>query len=798
MLRNYLTIAMRNLIKHKLYTVINISGLAVGIAFCVLTFLFVKNEWTYDTFHEGADHIYRIYGIGKSPGEGETPGATAPDPLALTLRGDFPDLPVVRLTQRDAWVVVDGKPFKETVHYTDQAFFDVFTFPLSQGDSETLLNDPSSVVVTERIAEKYFGGENPIGRILSIDEAHDFIVMGVLEAIPPNSSIQFDILASVLRQDQIDPDHQKRWWSSGTFTYVRCSGAFPPEKLESHLSTIREKHFPDFLKDRTRLAVQPLTSIHLNAQTRNEMVAGRAPVDLYILSAIALSVLLIACFNFMNLSTARYAERAREIGMRKVLGARRIQVVRQFLGEALFLSFFSLCFAIALVELFLPHFCALVGKELVLDYGNNALVILGLLGFGVLVGFLSGLYPAFYLSADQPVVAIKGQSRSGRGGMQSRQVLVIAQFGVSIALIVSELVVIQQVQYMKNQDLGFNPEQVVAIPIQVDDRDGPLPRIAAFLNAIRAEKTSGISAVCLTENLPGLHYSNKFGVTAEAFPEGTSLEMVVTSMDEHTLETYEMDLVDGRNFSAEFRTDRSQAVLLNETAVARLGWQPAVGKKIKYVHGDGPFTVIGVVKDSHFKTLQSEIEPVVYRYTSNKYRIGYLSARIRPEHTREALALLKEKWQTIVQSQPFEYSFVDDVFDRNYRTEEETQKVIGVFSLVAIFLACLGLFGLVAYAAQQRTKEIGVRKVLGASVSDIFLLLSGDFMKLVLIANLIAWPIAYYALSNWLEHFAYRIDLGPGTLTSGSVLVLLIALLTTSYQAIRAALADPVDALRYE
>jgi len=800
MFKNYLKIAVRNLFRHKVYSLINISGLAVGIASSILIYLYVHNEMTYDTFHRNADQIYRVYRIEKSPGGGEAYSATTPNPLPRTLRNDYPDLAhVVSFFGTEFPVTSNGKTFKERGLCTDPTVFEMFTFPFLRGNPETALENVNSIVITEDLAEKFFGDTDPIGKTLTIFGKYDFIITGVLKRIPENSSIKFGMLISEKILKYIMPDFGKYWYSSGNYTYVQFSEKFTPTELENQLPFIIEKYVPDWLKDRMALGLQPLTSIHLDSRMVGEMVPPNSAVYLYILLAIAFSVLLIACINFMNLSTARYTERSKEVGMRKVLGAQRIQLIKQFLGESILLSFLALIMGIALAELFLPEFNALAGKKLALNYHENVLSLFGLLGFGLFVGIFSGFYPALFLSVHKPIDVLKGQRKVGSGNINFRRVLVISQFSISILLIICELVITQQLRYMKNHELGFNPENVVVIPINTRELTDPLRKIEAYVNAIHARKESmGILSTAISENVPGYYFQNTFGIIPENWEGQGSLEMVVTSIDEKFLETYQMQLVEGRNFSREFSTDKNDAVLLNETAVKIMGWDTALGKHFKYVHGDGPFTVIGVVKDIHFKSLQNAIEPLIYRFATEKYQMGFLSVRIRPENITEALEFLKEQWQYIVSDVPFEYFFLTDKFAQSYQEEEKVVEIIGISSLLAILLACLGLLGLVALIVTQRTKEIGIRKVLGASVTNIVLLVSKQFVKLVLLANIIAWPIAYFVMKDWLQDYPYRINVGVGFFLLGGVLALLIALLAVSFQAIKAALANPVDALRYE
>lgn len=800
MLRNYLTVAIRNLLRQKVYSFINVFGLAIGIAFCILTFMYLRNELTFDTFHKQATQIYRIHEIVRSPASGERYFARAPNPLAAALKNDYPDLVAVGLSDRESWITIGEKSFKENVFFAEPDFFEVFSFPFEKGAPGTALSHMHSIVLTEDMAQKYFENEDPMGKVLTLDNQYDLVVTGILQRIPENSSIDFGLLVPSSLRSQIDPEFAQRWWEAGTYTYIRCSETFTGSQLEAQLPYIYEKYIPDFMKDRVRLAIQPLTDIHLDGRTTGEMVPGNSPVYLHILIAITLSVLLIACFNFTNLSTARYTERTREIGVRKVLGAQRLQLIKQFLGEAVFLSVLGLFLGMVLVELALPAFNNLVDRELAIDYQENILMLPSILGFGLLVGILAGSYPAFFLSAYHPVEAIREQKATSRGNAGLRRILVVLQFAISSLLIVCELVIVEQVRFMKNQDLGFDPDHVIAVPTGTFDMpDDQFPRIGAYVQAIQTGKEqAGIVSCSVSENVPGSYFHNRFGIVPEGLTREESMEMIVTSIDERFLDTYEIPLAEGRNFSPEFGTDRSQAVLLNETAVNKMGWPSAVGKEIKYVHGGGPLQVIGVVADIHFKSLREKIEPLVFRYADGKYESRHISVRVRPGYTQAALRFLGEKWQEIMPDSPFEYTFVEDGFDESYQSEEHTTRIIGSFSFLSIFLSCFGLFGLAALSVRQRTKEIGIRKVLGASVSNIVLLLSKEICWLVVMANVIVWPVAYFVMQRWLQEFPYRIDMTPGIFALGGIAALLIAWLTVSYQAIKTALANPVDALRYE
>ncbi|MBI2506011.1 MAG: ABC transporter permease [Candidatus Latescibacteria bacterium] len=800
MFKNYLTVAARSLLRNRLYSSISVISLAVGMAFCILTFLYLRNEWTFDTFHKHADQLYRIHEIERSPAGGEEYWARSPNPLATALKNDYPGLLVTSLDDRESWIRSTGQALKETVYFADEEFFELFQFSFSKGNPGTALKEVYSAVLTEELAEKYFGSEDPLGKVMELDNRYPLTVTGVLKSLPENSSIKFGILAPASLHHLLNPESAEHWWEGGTFTYVRCSPDLSPQELAVQLPLIEQKYFPEYMRNRISLHLQPLLQAHLDTRTTGEMVPGVSPTYLNILALISFSVLMISCFNFTNLSTACFAARTKEIGVRKTLGAQRSQLVGQFLGETVLLSLLTLFLGVALVELALPAFDRLIGRALELHCWDAPLALAGLLGFGGFVGVCAGAYPAFFLSAYQPAKAVRGLKAAPAKKSGLRRGLIVAQFAISSLLIVCEIVVIRQVRYMKTKDLGFHVDQVVAIPTGTARLpDEHAPRIDTYLQAIEsAGEGAGIAACAISEEIPGLSFHNTFGVIPEGKTREEALEMVVTSIDGRFLDTYGMHLMEGRTFSPAFGTDPSYAVLLNETAARQIGWPSPMGRSLTYVHDAEPLQIIGVVADIHFKSLQHRIEPVVYRFAGDKYRRAYISVRIHPGQTQNALHFLETKWKELLPDRPFEYSFVADGFAESYRAEEQTTEIIGDFSLVAIGLACFGLFGLSALSATQRTKEIGIRKVLGASGPSIVMLLSKEFTYLVLIANMVAWPLAWYVMHRWLENFAYRIELEPGIFVLGGVLVLVIAWLTVSYQAISAARANPVEALRYE
>jgi putative ABC transport system permease protein len=794
MFKNYLTVALRNLLRHKTYSAINILGLSVGMAFCILIYLFVSYEMSYDSFHADAESIYRIYSLQKLPSGEVMLSARSPIPLGETLKNDYPELDVVRVLPMQSRVGDVERSLPVNMLYADPGFLRMFTFPLVAGDAATALDDPKSAVISRKLAENYFGGDDPLGKSITINNEYELTVTGVLEKLPERSTIKFDLLLPLARLGQSNSGDGREWAWMMRMTYVKCTDGVTARQLEKELPYFREKHLPNDMKKMLDFRLQPLRSIHLEPKMVNEMVPAISPVYLYVLAVIAVSILLIACFNFMNLSTARYSERVKEIAVRKVLGANRFQLVRQFLGEAVLISLLAMLCSLALAELFLPVFNGLVGKNLVLDYRPGTMLFLAIPGFAMMVGVFAGSYPAFILSSFAPVQGL-GRVSGNRGrSTVFRQSLVVLQFSVSIVLIISALLVAAQVRYMKDKDLGFDPFNLIVIKTPTKQ--------AAFLNAVQSARSgAGIESVSQSKGIPGYNYDWNYGaVVPEGWDREKRMDFYWTSIDQRYLDTYRMNLVEGRNFSVEHGDQPGGLrILVNEAAVKKIGWESAVGRQLNSFQGNHTFTIIGVVEDLHFQTLHNEVGPVVLGFAGqNQNVITHTSVRVNPEYTGAALQMLKEKWAEVAPERPFEYFFLDEHLNKKYQAEDKAVKVIGIFSLLAILLACLGSFGLVALAATRRTKEIGIRKTLGASVMQIVALLCRESIILLGVAVLIAWPVAWYFMDRWLQDFAYRIELGPGLFVLGAVLALIITLLTVSFQAVKAATANPVEALRYE
>ena len=808
MLKNYLKIAFRTVKSQKVYAGINVVGLAVGLAFCALIFLFVRDEWTYDRFHENAERIYRLHRVSYTPDGGvRATDNWLPMPMGPALQQDLPEVETyVRLRPRTHFVRSAAATFEEEVLYADPQLFEVFTFPLQRGDAATALADLNTVVLSPEAAQKYFGTDDPIGKTLAIrlgTDFQDFIVTGVAAPIPHNSNIRFDVLVPFAKlADAFERirERAENWYYSGFLIYVLLKENTSLGGMDDKLLQFRRKYYPDEverLRERghwtgdgvpASYRMQALTDIHLNPAINRGLTPPSNPLYSYILGGIALAVLFIACINFMTLAIGRSASRAREIGVRKVVGAQRTQLMGQFWAEALLLSGLALGLGIVLAAVFLPTFNTLTGKALHFDLTTSWATGAMLATATLLAGFVAGSYPALVLSAFKPVDTLKNKLRLSGSNALTRS-LVVVQFALSVFLIISTLVMLDQLDYIRTTNLGFDKEHLVVIPTNGVDGETALGRYRNELGA-----RSDIVGIT------GASSSFARGGGRVGFDYKGELKQVDDFRVEHTyVDVMGMTLVAGRAFDPNLSTDSTRAVLVNEALVRDFGWTDPLGEPLPGLT-DGPETdpvVVGVLKDYNFQSLERAVQPLMLTLNAGE-SLRYLLVRIAPGDVPATLDALRAAWTQIAPTVPFDYSFLDDDLNAQYQDDERWSRILGYASAFAILIACLGLFGLVALTVAARTKEIGIRKVMGASVPGLAVLLSKDFARLVVGALVVAAPVAYVAMERWLATFAFRIDLSWQVFLLAGLAALGIALLTVSYQSIRAALANPVESLRYE
>ncbi len=816
MLQSYLKIALRNIFKHKGYSLINILGLAIGMACCVLIMLFVQHELSYDRYHEHADNIYRLERDINFQGISGVYPVTA-HPYGPALQSDFPEvIAATRIWPSETDYLDQNHQYQRGYFiYADDNVFDVFSWKMVKGDPKTALTEPFAIVITESLAEKFFPGSDPMGKTLTMQwgNDYDYKITGVIQDVPDNSHFTFDAIASYASAYSIQGEQQMSiWLSNNIYTYLQLQNKFNPAELEAKLPAFQEKYMgnqaraimgPEAdINAFATLRLKPMTSIHLYSNLEHEIQPNGDINIVYIFSGIALLILLIACINFMNLATARSMDRAKEVGLRKVVGAERSRLIFQFLGESIILALISLVLAILLIESLLPIFNQLTGKELAVSYLQNPLTILGFAGIALFVGIFAGSYPAFVLSAFQPITVLKGRFKTNAKGAWLRKGLVVAQFTISIALIIGTIVVMNQLDFLRNKKLGFNKEHVIVMPIY--DANLKPPQMRALLNEIR--QNPSVVNLATANAIPGnRRYSDtmfKKSNIGDPLADMTSSQYIFVSHD--FIPTLGIEMVAGRNFSRDFPTDTLGGYIINEAALKKIGWasaEEAIGKDFSRATGATPMAfkegkIIGVAKNFHFKSLHQEIEGIVMELGPRAY--SYVLVRTRPDNISESIAFLEEKMGEFSPTYPFTYFFQDEHFDKLYRSEDQQREVFSYFTFLAIFIACMGLLGLASFTAEQRTKEIGVRKVMGASTPNIILLLSAEFLKWVAIANIIAWPAAWFFTGNWLNNFHYRIELGLAPFLIAGSIALGVALITVFSQALKAAQTNPIEALRHE
>ncbi|MFC1724781.1 ABC transporter permease [candidate division KSB1 bacterium] len=796
MFKNYLKTAFRNIKRQKGYSIINISGLALGIACCTLISAYIFNELSYDRYPENSDRIFRILVQGNFSGR-DVNMAIVPALAAPALLNDFPEVSNSTGLFKSNQIMLsfeDKKFYESNVLYAYNSIFEMFSFKMINGDIKTALKAPFCIVLTEKTANKYFGNEDPIGKTLKLDDENEFLVTGVVEPPPSNSHFNFDILLSMETLRTTYPERLQRWANFDTFTYVLLREDSDLKEFESKLIQFKNEHFSDIINvvgDNFNLILQPLIKIHLYSNMSYELSVNGDIKHIYAFSIIAFIILLVACINYMNLSTARVSNRTREIGMRKVLGAERKQLMTQFFGETLLYSFFSLIAAVILVKIFLPYFNYLSGSQLDMSFLLSAKIIMGLVLITILTGIIAGSYPAVLLSGFQPVSILKSDSSKRKRRSSFRNTLVTFQFVISAVLIISTMIIYKQINFMKNTKLGFDKEQILVLSL---DSITNVDR----MNLLKDEllKISGVQNTSVSSAVPGEFISGT-SFLPEGFPENTNLFMKFFHVDFDFIETFDIEMLHGRDFSKDISTDSRNGVLINETALKRIGWEDPVGRKIRYsVRPEEDMFIIGVVKDYHFKSLDNPVEPLLI--TNRPDYLSRLSLKLNTADISNTMTQIEKKWNEVLPVYPFKFFFINDSFNSLYKSYNQLGSIFQTFTILAIIIGSLGLFGLISFTAEQRKKEICIRKIVGATIPKILQLVLKEFLILIFIANIIAWPAAWYLMNKWIQDFAYKTDIGISIFFLAAFFSVTITLLTVGYQSIKAAKTNPVDTLRHE
>jgi len=792
MLMNYFKIAYRNICLKKFYSLVNILDLALGLACFILILLYVNFEMSFDKYHANAENIYRV--VIKHGGSfmGTDKWVWTPAPLAPTLNDNIPE--VTRATRiedfRDAALKYGEKNFTEDRFYlADPEVLHMFSYEFSGGNPETALDDPFSLIITEAMAAKYFGGKNPIGETVRLNDLYDFTITGTIKNIPENSHLKFDFLASFKSLHTIYGEKSMSGWNNSNYvTYVELVNnpnvAEIEKKFYECVSMYSQRGLGEYI-------LQPVTDIHLSGTFPGEMDKNSEKKYIYIYLVIAVLILAIASFNYMNLATARSAKRAMDVGIRKIVGASRKQLINQFMGESLVFSFAALFLALVLAYLLLPLFNLIISRNLQFTVFSDSTIVSSLIGITVLIGLVSGTYPAVYISSYQPVRIIKGDHTTGiRGSLVFRNTLVIIQFIISIALVVSTLIVFQQLNYIRTIDAGFEREHIITMKVNRNNK-GFLKNYEVFKKELQS--SAGVVSVSAS-NWPPTNIRAGDMPAWEGKDEDNRPLFHNLLTDYDFIDLYGIELIQGRNFSEEISTDLNEAFIINETAAKIIGAENPVGMKFGYSYRPGK--IIGVVRDFHFIPMTLKIIPLAIRVDLKRKQ--WVSIRMNTNDLKTTLTSIENTWKKFSPAFPFDYSFIDERFDALYKEENRQGASFGYFTFIAIFLACLGLFGLVTFTAEQKTREISIRKVFGASANNVTIGIVKEFVKWILLSSLVAVPVSWYAMNKWISNYAYRVDIGVGTYITGVVLVLIIALISVCYKAVKAAHTNPIDGLRYE
>ena len=811
MVRNYLNIAFRNLLRRKFYSALNIIGLSIGISCSFLIFLFIQSELSYDKHYENADNIYRL-GVEYNIGGKIDRYCNIPRPIGPNLKVIYPEIleytrlcGVNGLRTHKAMIEFEGNKFDcNKIFAADSTFFKVFSNEFITGNPEDALVQPNSIILTESFAKRIFGAQELFGQTVTIDNDYEMNVVAVIKDIPGKTHMEYEAIVpwnAVYREGE-----ENVWYGWHVYTYVMFPDNYDITEFEAKFPEFYEEYMKETFERANgtcSIILQPLKSIHLNSHLTWEAYPNGNIMNIYIFSIIAIFLLVIACINYMNLATATSAHRGREVGLRKLFGSFRSSLIWQFITESIIIALLATIVAVGIAELVLPLFNNLLSNNVEINFIKNPIYIIGLFGLSIFVGFFAGTYPAFYLSAFVPIRVIKGNPTKGSKGSSLRKILIVIQFSISIALIIGTLIVLQQIDFAKNKELGFNKENIMVISIKDTLVEKQIPIIKEeFLS------NPDITAIATSYNLPGieLNHTTVYAENDEGGFDPVGCQFM--QIDYDFVDLLNMKIIEGRNFNREIDRVYWDGMLVNEAAVRKFGWKENVLEKGISFGQDSEgnnikLNVLGVIKDFHVGSLHSLIQPIVVFLIPDEGDAFYprhkrLFIRLKNENILETVKHIRNEWSRIDPNNPIDYVFLDENFDKLYKYEEKLISLFSYFSFITVFIACLGLLGLASFTAEQRTKEIGIRKVLGASVSNITFLLSKEFIKWVLIANIIAWPIAFYAMSKWLQNFAYRIQIGLGVFILSGIIAMLIAICTVSYQAVKAANTNPVEALMYE
>lgn len=804
MLKHQFVIAIRNIVRNLNYSIINIGGLAIGLASFIFIILYINDELKYDRYHEKADRIYRVNRFYNSNDVNED-AATLSFPAGPALQFDYPDMieNVVRLFNNFSNQTFfeyrirenESRRFNESAFcLADSTLFDILTFHFIEGNAETALDRPNTMVITKSIAEKYFGDSSALGKVLRMEESDrlTYEITGVVEDLPSQSHIDFNMFASLNTFRQLGNGQLPQTWIwNPCWTYILLHEGITPDLLEDRLPEFYENHYPDLSNQDVTLYLQPLTDIHLRSHHDYEMHPNSNYIYIYILSAIAVIVLVLACINFMNLTTANSACRAKEIGIKKVFGSSKNKLTAQFLGETIILSFIALIIAAVIVEVLLPGFNNFTGKDITHSFILTPGAILFAVLLASLVGIFAGLYPAVFLSSFQPIRILKGTLSSGSKSGIARKALVVVQFAISIGLIIGTLIVFSQLRFIRKSDLGFQRDQIILVQTVGD--------IARNYRTFKEEllKNPEIKYVTGMEDILGANHNTR-AVTIEGLSEDQQFWYPMFMVRHDFLETFDIEVVEGRGFSNEILSDTLHAIMINETMVKNLGWtnEEAIGKSIQ---SDGDERVIGIFKDFHILSLHNPVNNFILDMLQVEGPlIRYVAIKVNSKDYSSLLKDIEQKWLAIASTRPFEYSFLDDELNSLYKDEDKFGKFSIILTILALIIASLGLIGLTSFMAEQKTKEIGIRRALGASVTNVIKLLSSEFLLLIIIANLIAWPLAWLFTRNWLQNFYQRIEINWLLFIAATIITIVLSLFITSYRAIRTSARNPADTLRYE